>query len=612
MPEVTYGGENGKTVELEVDPDLVAVRARRGGSLREGPVQGREAALLNEMDTVLSFPEVGVEVYRRRERSSRSMEEMRRELHESPATRFAGRVLVNKQSREPVLYTENLFVKFRDDKSRDECLAVLRDANLTLKREPPYATNAFFVAASEGTGQRVFDIANELLARDDVEYCHPELVRRLGRRTIFPQQWHLKTTAINNRWISASANVEAAHTITIGRGVTIAVIDTGIDIDHEEFSGRGKIVAPRDATARDDNPRPNARAEKHGTACAGVACSAGRFGASGVAPRAKLMPIRMISQLGSQAEADAFYWAANNGADIISCSWGPADGAWWDPGDPLHDTEVELPDSTRLAIDYAVTHGRDGLGCVVFFAAGNGNESVDNDGYASYGRVLAVAACNDRGQRSVYSDFGDAIFCAFPSNDFSFPEEGRPAPLTPGIWTTDRTGRVGYSADNYTNSFGGTSSACPGAAGVAALVLSRDESLSWDEVRDIMRRACDRIDPEGGEYDETGHSPRYGYGRLNAEKAVRPVGRTRRVHGRRVHGRRVHGRSTASDDDLDLMEAVYEEASEDVRKVLDLVSYDGIGAQATHELLLTTLLVAQAAQIQDLRERVAQLELARR
>src|SRR3712207_9266958 len=100
MPEVTYGGENGKTVELEVDPELVAVRARRGGSLREGPVQGREAALLNEMDPVLSFPEVGVEVYRRRERSSRSMEEMRRALQASPATRFGGRGRVEKTSRE--------------------------------------------------------------------------------------------------------------------------------------------------------------------------------------------------------------------------------------------------------------------------------------------------------------------------------------------------------------------------------------------------------------------------------------------------------------------------------------------------------------------------------
>ncbi len=197
MPEVRFGGEDGKTVHLEVDPDLVAVRARRGRSLREGPVPPPEATLLDEMEPVLSFPQVGVEVYRRREQTSRSMEEMRRELHESPATRFAGRVLVDENSREPVLYTENLFVKFADEKNRDQCLEVLREAGLTVKQELPYATNAFFVAAPEGTGQRVFDIASELLRREDVEYCHPELVRRLGRRAIFSQQWHLKPTTIN-------------------------------------------------------------------------------------------------------------------------------------------------------------------------------------------------------------------------------------------------------------------------------------------------------------------------------------------------------------------------------------------------------------------------------
>src|SRR5829696_5102836 len=487
MPEVKYGGQNGETIQLEVDPELVAVRARRGDSLREGPVPGTEAGLLNEMDPVLSYPEVGVEVYRRRERSERSMEDLRKELGESPATRFAGRVLVDEKSREPVLYTENLFVKFSDGKDRDQCLDVLREAGLTVKRELPYAGNAYFVAAPEGTGQRVFEIADELLRRDDVEYCHPELVRPLGRRAISSQQWHLKATTVDNQWVNESANVEAAHTITEGEGVTIAVIDTGIDIDHEEFSGRDKVVAPRDTTANDTDPRPTRRAEKHGTACAGVACGDGRFGASGVAPRAKLMPIRMMSQLGSQAEADAFYWAAENGADIISCSWGPEDGYWKDSDDPLHDTKVPLPDSTRLAIDYAVDNGRGGLGCVVFFAAGNGNESVDNDGYASYDRVLAVAACNDRAQRSVYSDFGEAIFCAFPSNDLPWPEKDRPAPLTPGIWTTDRTARAGYSDDDYTNSFGGTSSACPGAAGVAALVLSCNPSLSTDQVRDILR-----------------------------------------------------------------------------------------------------------------------------
>src|SRR5215208_5661647 len=357
LPEVTYGGQNGETIQLKVDPELVAVRARRGDSLGEGPVPGPEAGLLNEMEPVLSYPEVSVEVYRRRERSGRSMEEMRKELDESPATRFAGRVLVDEQSGEPVLYTENLFVKFRDGKNRDQCLAVLREAGLTVKQELPYATNAFFVAAPEGTGQRVFDIANELLQREDVEYCHPELVRPLGRRSIFPQQWHLKSTTIDGHWVSASANVEAAHTITEGKGTTIAIIDTGIDIDHEEFSSRGKVVAPRDTTSNDADPRPNGR-ENHGTACAGVACADGKFGASGVAPRAKLMPIRMMSQLGSQAEANAFYWAAKNGADVISCSWGPADGAWWDPSDPQHNSEVPIPARTNLALIYAVDNIR--------------------------------------------------------------------------------------------------------------------------------------------------------------------------------------------------------------------------------------------------------------
>jgi hypothetical protein len=610
MPEARYGGEDGKTIQLEVDPELVAVRARRGRSLREGPVAPPEAALLDDMDSVLSFPQVGVEVYRRQERSPRSMDEMRRELHESPATRFAGRVLVDENSREPVLYTENLFVKFTDDTKREQCLGILREAGLSVKQEVPYATNAFFVAAPEGTGQRVFDIANELLQREEVEYCHPELVRRLGQRAVFPQQWHLKATTVDGNWVNASANVEAAHTIAEGEGVTIAIIDTGTDIDHEEFSSRGKLVAPRDTTSNDDDPRPNGRDENHGTACAGVACADGKVGASGVAPRAKLMPIRMQSQLGSQAEANAFYWAAEHGADVISCSWGPTDGTWWDPNDPLHSTAVPLPDSTRLALDYAATRGRNGKGCVVFFAAGNGNESVDNDGYASYERVLAVAACNDRGLRSVYSDFGDAVFCAFPSNDFEFEDEGRPAPLTPGIWTTDRTGRAGYSADDYTDSFSGTSSACPGAAGVAALVLSANPSLGSDEVKDALRRSCDRIDPGGGEYDEQGHSRLYGYGRLNAETAVRSVGgQTRRVHGRRVHGRRVHGRSTVPEGEHALMEAVDEDTSGDARKALNLGMYGGTGPQVTLEFLLATLLTTQAAQIQDLRERVTLLEL---
>jgi subtilisin-like proprotein convertase family protein len=215
---------------------------------------------------------------------------------------------------------------------------------------------------------------------------------------------------------------------------------------------------------------------------------------------------------------------AQHGADVVSCSWGPVDGEWWNRNDPQHRAVVDLPDSTRLAIDWAVENGRNGKGCVITWAAGNGNESVDNDGYASYVRVIAVAACSDRGKRSVYSDTGNALWCAFPSSDFTSPQ------LTPGIWTTDRSGGSGYNpgapnangddAGAYTQELGGTSSACPGAAGAAALVIARNPNLRWDEVKDVLKRCCTRIDNSGREYDANGHSKQYGDGRLDAGKAV--------------------------------------------------------------------------------------------
>jgi subtilisin family serine protease len=189
--------------------------------------------------------------------------------------------------------------------------------------------------------------------------------------------------------------------------------------------------------------------------------------------------------------------------------------------------EFLLPEELRLAIDHAVNKGRDGKGCVILFAAGNSNENIDRQGLPSYSKVITVAACNDRSERSAYSSYGKAIWCCFPSND-----SAERAPLTKGIWTIDRRAgqgynkgsshsRAGYQTGEYTSDFGGTSASCPGAAGVAALVLSCYPNLKWYEVKDLLKDSCDKIDSARGQYDKTtGHSIFYGYGRLNAARAV--------------------------------------------------------------------------------------------
>jgi subtilisin family serine protease len=543
MYKVKYGGKKGQTVELEESPNLVAVRTKDNKAMGELNLSRESREMVSDSISVAKFPEAGITVIKVDEapvedsglESFSGPGEGRRELAGPPDTtkrdatraalkqeddiRFAGRVLQDKASGEVMLYTENFFIKFFDTITEANCLAIIEKYHLVVKNKLPFATNAYFVQASEGTGLEVFNIAEKILQEKVVEYCHPELVQERRFKGVHPLQWHLDKTSINGKPVDAHVNINGAWAITKGKGVTIAVVDDGIDVDHPEFAGR--IVHPFDASLNMNDARPKTADDNHGTACAGMACASGlKDGASGTAPEAFLMPIRLRSGLGSMAEANAFAWAADHGADVISCSWGPTDGEWWNPADPVHNRVTMLPDSTRLAMDYALTKGRKGKGCVILFAAGNGNESTDNDGYVSYPGVITVAACNDTGKRSVYSDYGPQVWVSFPSGDFAWRALQHPAPLSEGLRTTDRSSKDGYSMAEYTNSFGGTSGACPGMAGVVALMLGANPALTPAQVKEIIAASCDIIDKEKGEYSTANRSEFYGYGRINAQKAV--------------------------------------------------------------------------------------------
>lgn len=442
---------------------------------------------------------------------------------------FAGICLTDSQSNKPVIYTQNLFIKLSDSLSPDECLAFLQQKNLIIKEPVDFIKNGFFVCHAEIKDKSLFSLSSLLNDEDDIDLCYPEILNLKTYSVIHDNQWHLKKTRIKYEAdIDASANVAAAHEVSTGKNTIIAIIDDGVDIDHPEFSG--KIVAERNfSKGKPNNPLPR-HGHNHGTCCAGIACAAGKFGASGVAPDARLMPIRQAEELGSFQEAKAIVWAVTHGADVISCSWGPLDSCWADrEKDPSARKVAPLPMTTRMALEYATKQGRGGKGCIVVFAAGNGNESVDNDMYASNSNVIAVAACNERSTRCIYSDFGKAVFCCFPSGDVYDFYLNPFIPETKGVWTTDVRKQPRYNSGgleggdafgNYTNRFSGTSASCPGVAGVIALMLSVKPALTAAEVTEIIRLSSDKIDRFGGKYDKNGHSIYYGFGRINARAAV--------------------------------------------------------------------------------------------
>ena len=475
---------------------------------------------------------------------------------QSAWVQFASRVYRLDASPRTWLYlTDQLTVQFAPEVMAEQIRVLVTRHGLAIEQPLEGIANTFVCRVTSAAIANPLKITNQLMRLNEVLTAEPNVVMATAPQyrptdDLFRQQWHLTTVASSLVTSNAHISAEAAWDLTRGtRSVVVAVCDDGFDLNHPDLQGLGKIVGPKDLKAQDAVPLPDATTDNHGTSCAGLAIGEENArGIVGVAPGCALMPIRMTGFLDDASIEGIFRWAMQQGAAVISCSWSPA--------------AIKYPLSLRqrLALTLAATQGRNGKGCVIVFSAGNANRPVNGtvnergwprnalsgqaewlSGFAVHPDVITVSACTSLNRKSAYSNWGRDVAVAAPSNNghptVSLPETGsiktgpQIATATPGrgMITSDRTGTAGYDRDAYTSTFGGTSSACPEVAGVAALVLAANPLLTAREVKQILQQTADKItdttpDPQlgtrYGTYDQRGHSQWFGYGRVNAHRAV--------------------------------------------------------------------------------------------
>jgi len=475
---------------------------------------------------------------------------------QQPNVAFASHVYQVRNNPETLIYlSDEVTVQFASDLPAAIQAELAEAHHLERVRAIAGLPDTYLYRLRTNATENPIKIANRLSRQAAVPIAEANIILRQDslyrpQEEFYSQQWYLHHAGGAELVPGSHIDIERAWDITRGRrSVVVAITDDAIDINHPDFQGEGKLVAPHDFKGRDFVPLPDSDQESHGTACAGIAVAEenGR-GIIGVAPGCALMPLRTTGFLDDQAVEQMFDWAVQKGASVISCSWGAA--------------AVHFPLSLRqsAALHRAATEGRNGKGCVIVFAAGNANRPLQGTiyeqqwprnllsgptdwlaGFALHPDVIAVAACTSENKKSAYSNWGAQISVCAPSNNAPpgmwFEQTGF-IPTAPalqqalpgrGILTTDQLGVLGYDPGNFTRNFGGTSSACPVVAGVAALVLSVNPELTAVEVREILQQTADKIvdrdrDPQLGlqlgTYNQSGHSQWFGYGKVNAYRAV--------------------------------------------------------------------------------------------
>jgi subtilisin family serine protease len=358
-----------------------------------------------------------------------------------------------------------------------------------------------------------------------VEYAE---INGFGTSQVFPNdadfdlQWGLHNTGSNPppNPGKTDADIDAPEAWDLEKGdssITIAIIDKGIDWTHNDLaaniwlnSGEDQWSNPNDPTTgnkMDDDGNgyiddwkgwnfvsnnANSKDESsnsHGTHCAGIAGAVtnNNIGIAGVSWNSKLMAVRAMYTSGIIYWSDAgpaIIYAADNGADVISMSFG---------GTGSNST-------LKAAVDYAY-----GSGCVLVAAMGNQAGLVTHIP-AAYSNTIAVGATNTDDERAKPGDWSNPYEGSNYGNHIDVVAAGS------WIYSTLNNNQYGYK--------NGTSMATPMVAGLAALLLARNPSLTNVQVRDLIR---DYAEDQVGDLsnDTPGFDIYYGYGRINADKSLR-------------------------------------------------------------------------------------------
>ena len=444
--------------------------------------------------------------------SPETWEALTEALTATPGIEFASPLL--RWERAEMTVRPELLITFDGSVEDEEMRAILRQFDLRLIRGFS-AIDPTWMVAFEGSPLRGFALSAELIQLDEISAVEPNFIHDLPELAVpndalYGNQWDMNNTGQTGGTPGADMHMQEAWDISTGSSsIVVAIIDEGVDVDHPDLAAN--MVAGFDAVTADPTPEGvpgNAnQGDGHGTCCAGIVAAVGNngIGVTGVTWNSKIMPIRIgFGNYWTQTDwiVDGLTWPVDNGADVLSNSWGGGAAS----------------STIQNAVAYGTTVGRGGLGCPNFFASGNDNAGVSYP--AAYPEAIAVGASSPCDERKSPSSCDGETW--WGSNYGSTLDFVAPGPLTT---TVDIAGSGGYSAGDYTSSFNGTSSATPHAAGAGALLLAVAPGLTGDEVRTLMRQtADDQVGPPSE--DTPGYDIYMGYGRVNCASLLLAVAST--------------------------------------------------------------------------------------